>query len=308
MNEIKTKIKTNPTTNQQQMHPIKTPPLALAHLSWRVLLATLVLALTAAGCSNRNAAPVTPAAAPVEKRGDWFCQPAIPGASEPWECVQDKALAKNPKPDRLPNASDGDNDGEAKRPLSRQPTSSPIDIDADVQKPQIDDVDLPLPDNPPPPPPPGLSQRQSSDPPEASQSAPTQHSATATNSTSAAKRSSPPRPLPDYIRLAYQPTAPVSILELPSHFYAVQLTALSSAEDIQAFIAKHELNNLTAAKVSINGKLRYVLILGIYESREKAELAAAGQKPAPLASFTPWIRKLSNLQKAMHEANQRESA
>lgn len=88
----------------------------------------------------------------------------------------------------------------------------------------------------------------------------------------------------------------------------MQLTALSSAEDIRAFIAKHKLNNLTAAKVAINGELRYVLILGIYESREKAELAAAGEKPAPLASFTPWIRKLSNLQKAMYEANQQDSA
>lgn len=303
------------TITNQQIHPPKARPsktLAFAHPYWRVAMATLVLAISAAGCSNRNAAPTNTEVAPVEKRGDWFCQPATPGASEPWECVQDKALVKNPKPDRLPNAKDS----EQKNPLLRQPTSSPIDVDTDAPTPQIDGVDIPLPDNPPPPPPPDLSQRQSSDPPRAAQAshstrpapAPAQNSATTTKTTSATTRTHPARPLPDYIRLAYQPTEPVSILELPSHFYAVQLTALSSAEDIRAFISKHELNNLTAAKVAINGKLRYVLILGIYESREKAELAAAGQKPAPLASFTPWIRKLSNLQKAMYEANQRDNA
>ncbi len=304
-----TQTKTNLNTQQRKMHLTKTPWLAHAWPSWRVMLATLVLALTTAGCSNRNAAPATPEVAPVEKRGDWFCQPAAPGASEPWECVQDKALVKNPKPDRLPNASDG----EPKNPLLPQSTTSPLDTDTDASNPQIDGVDIPLPDNPPPPPPPALSQRQSSDPPGATQtsratrSTATQDSASSTNPTTA-KRSRPARPLPDYVRLAYQPTEPVSILELPSHFYAVQLAALSSAEEIRAFIAKHKLNNLTAAKVAINGKLRYVLILGIYENREKAELAAAGQKPAPLASFTPWIRKLSNLQKAMYEANQQDSA
>lgn len=72
-----------------------------------LLVAALMLTLVS-GCGSRkaasNASSDTPNA-PIEQRGDWFCQPALPDSAEPWDCVQDPELAKNPKPDRLPDAN-----------------------------------------------------------------------------------------------------------------------------------------------------------------------------------------------------------
>lgn len=288
---------------------MNSPHLSLACQSWhpsliKIVLTTLALSLAATGCSNRNPAPTTPtspADVPIEKRGDWFCQPAAAGSDEPWECIQDKELATNPKPDRLPNANDNQ--------PSIPPAGSLIDTDPTATNPQINDGDVPLPPQLPPPPP-GLSQAPGSDPPGSAQRARPILVDHVTPASIQAQTSAQPRtqllaqpaqaqPLPNYIRLAFQPEGPVSILGLPSHYYAVQLAALSSTNNIEAFISKHQLKNLTAAKVAINDKVRYVLILGIYDSRGKAELAAADQLPAPLASFTPWIRKLGNLQQAM---------
>lgn len=298
-------MNTNQPKLPQRSHRYK-PSWTPAQLGGRALLASLILSVGLGGCSNRDSSVPTPVnQTAIEKRGDWFCQPAVAGAPEPWECVQDTNLAANPKPDRLPNAKE-DNWG---------PTSgSPLDSDPRAPRPQIDGNDILLPENTPPPPPTVEDAQSEGETPIRSNDPPTSASTSARNPTPAAPTASTIRPspssrqAPEYIRLAYQPTAPVSILELPANFYAVQLTALSTAEKIEAFIDEHKLQHLTAAKVAIGDKVRYVLILGIYDSREKAEVAAADTLPTPLAEFTPWIRRLGNLQEAMRTANTQTSS
>jgi septal ring-binding cell division protein DamX len=63
-------------------------------------LVVLLFVLTA--CSNNPTATSTDQAENISRAQDkaWFCQMDENG--EDWQCVQDAALARNPKPDRLP--------------------------------------------------------------------------------------------------------------------------------------------------------------------------------------------------------------
>lgn len=131
-------------TYQHQIHPKISP---LARQSWHALLATIALSLVATACSNRNPAPTNPANAAPDRGSDWFCQPAAAGADDPWECVQDKNLAANPKPDRLPNADEP----------AKEPAKSPFVVEPTRPNPPISGADAPLPANLPPPPPPDPS-------------------------------------------------------------------------------------------------------------------------------------------------------
>ena len=102
--------------------------------------------------------------------------------------------------------------------------------------------------------------------------------------------------------LAYQPDEPVALLDLPADFYAVQLMALQSPEAVEQFVTRNRLQGMSAARVAVDGDLRYALILGIYETEPLAQRALVGL-PKPLRQFKPWLRKLSNLQEAMLQAD-----
>jgi septal ring-binding cell division protein DamX len=108
----------------------------------------------------------------------------------------------------------------------------------------------------------------------------------------------PATELPTYIRLAYQPAAPVPILDMPAEFYAVQLIAMTNRQRLEEYIAINQLEGMTAARTERNGEIYYVLILGIYENRGLAERASL-EIPPPLDTTEPWIRELGTLQEAM---------
>ena len=88
----------------------------------------------------------------------------------------------------------------------------------------------------------------------------------------------------------------MSLMDLPTDFFAVQVIALSSKESLEAFASEHQIKGMSAAEVVSGDKVMYVLLLGIYESREIAEEAASGLPP-PFES--PWIRSIGSLQQAM---------
>jgi DamX protein len=108
----------------------------------------------------------------------------------------------------------------------------------------------------------------------------------------------PPADLPDYLRLAYQPAAPIALADLPPDFYAIQLLAMDSRSELETYVEATGVPGMSAAPVERNGGLYYVLLLGVYESRADAE-AAAQDLPAPFADRNPWIRSLGSLQAAM---------
>ncbi len=105
--------------------------------------------------------------------------------------------------------------------------------------------------------------------------------------------------LPIHLRLAYRPDKPISLLDLPKEFMAVQLLAVSSKEALQDYARTHGLQGMSAARVAAQaGQLRYVLLLGIYENRELAQRAIK-DLPPPLNVLDVWIRPMGSLQQAI---------
>lgn len=82
-----------------------------------VLLVALLLVPLFAGCSNSKLRR-TPES---ERPTPWFCE--INEARDDWDCVQDAALAKNPKPKRLPSDPVEANPFDVNEPLTRTDTT-----------------------------------------------------------------------------------------------------------------------------------------------------------------------------------------
>ncbi len=112
-----------------------------------------------------------------------------------------------------------------------------------------------------------------------------------------------PAAIPLYQRLAFQPDRPTDIADLPGSYYAIQLIAMSSQEDLEGFIADNNLPVMSGAVVERDGERFYALLAGIYTDRDTAERAARSL-PEELAAHTPWVRSLASLQAAMARAEQ----
>ena len=108
---------------------------------------------------------------------------------------------------------------------------------------------------------------------------------------------------PLYQRLSYQPDRRTALTDLPGNFYAIQLVALSSREDLDEYIIDNNLPTLPGAVVENDGKRFYTLLAGIYTDRETAERAALSLPPSVRAQG-PWIRSMESLQAAIARAEQ----
>jgi len=224
-------------------------------------LVTIIVIATLLGCGRGGASKH--GAIPAQPEGDWFCEMAE--NADDWECVQDPELARSPKPNRLPSQKPA--------PVLAAPLA--LTDDALIAEPETAAALLAA---PPPPP----------EQPEPTTASATPEVADATS----------PAEVPAHIRLAYQPLEPTPILDMPASFYAVQLIAMTSRERLEAYIEDNHLEGMSAARIERGGELYYVLILGIYETRELAELASH-DLPPPLDSTEAWIRELGDLQQAM---------
>ncbi len=109
--------------------------------------------------------------------------------------------------------------------------------------------------------------------------------------------------VPTHVALSYQPEKPVAILDLPEDLFAVQLVAVSSKESLEEYARNNRLSGLSAARTWNGERLFYVLLLGIYETRENAELAVASLSGPMKELNAPWIRSVGSLQRAMREAD-----
>ena len=112
----------------------------------------------------------------------------------------------------------------------------------------------------------------------------------------------PAAELPLYRRLAYRPSETVPLDDLPPGFFAVQLVAVQTKAALEQYAERERLRNMSAARVERDGELFYVLLLGVYETRARAERAAANL-PAEFQQFSPWVRSVASLQEAIARAN-----
>jgi septal ring-binding cell division protein DamX len=103
---------------------------------------------------------------------------------------------------------------------------------------------------------------------------------------------------PLYISLAYKPKTPTFLLALPETFWAIQIMALPNQDDLNDFVVDKQLIGVAGAKIASNGKLFYVLLLGVYESKSIAK-EAWESRPQSIRGLKPFYRSLSSLQKAI---------
>ena len=64
-----------------------------------------------------------------------------------------------------------------------------------------------------------------------------------------------------------------------------------------------QLDGLAGAMIKVNNRTYYVALLGVYETRAAAELAAK-ERPESLSRYQPYVRSLGSLQAAMTQASQ----
>jgi DamX protein len=238
----------------------------------------LALAITLAliGCSSKQ--QVQSGSRPPEL-APWFCHQTPDGTD--WQCER---------------------------------TQAPADVPV-VQQAPVEETPQEVQDNPPETAPTGGEKPPDPPPPVATDSPPDQSTSSDTASSASSASSSiaaSPVPasspgavasvsVPLYQSLAYRPDEPVSLLDLPPHFYAAQLTALSSREDLERYAEEQKLDGVSGAPIASNGKVMYVLLLGVYESLTIAREAVASIEDEERRS-TIWLRSLGSLQRAMHEA------
>jgi len=107
---------------------------------------------------------------------------------------------------------------------------------------------------------------------------------------------------PAFQRLAYVPDKPTSLLDLPGEFWVAQIMAVSSKEFLEAYAEEHNLRGLSAARIASGDRLFFVLILGLYETKDLAEQAITDMPP-PYHKYKPLLRTLASLQQAMRKAD-----
>jgi len=242
----------------------------------------VLLLLVCIGCGSRNTAPSTQTSDNVDSKDEsWFCQ--VGATDDDWDCVQSEALAASHTPDRLP-APRAQNPAVIDVP---DPLSRGLNRSSDLSRqPSLAPVANSNTASPPPPVKP------------TSQPKPAASAATSSSSSSSKKE-------PKHVALSYRPDKPTALLDLPSDFWAVQLVAVSSKEALEKWARDNKVIGMSAARIWNGQQMFYILLLGIYETRENAEEAIESLQ-TPFGDQKPWVRSLGSLQAAMIEAD-RES-
>ena len=83
----------------------------------------------------------------------------------------------------------------------------------------------------------------------------------------------------------------------PPGYFAVQVCASSNMQNLMSFARKHQLPEQWTAETSVNGKVWYVLLQGVYPSKAEAEAALADVSAR--LDTKPWIRSVGSLQAVM---------
>lgn len=94
-----------------------------------------------------------------------------------------------------------------------------------------------------------------------------------------------------------EPVMAGDIVSQPASYFAVQVCASSSMDKLLKFANRHQLPDQWTAKVNVNGKTWYVLLLGIYPTRAEASAALADVRGQ--LDTRPWIRSVGSLQAVM---------
>lgn len=90
---------------------------------------------------------------------------------------------------------------------------------------------------------------------------------------------------------------PGDIRSQPPGYYTVQLVASSNMKNLMAFTRRNNLSDQWVAETNVNGKTWYVLLSGVYATRDEAQAALADARAK--LSTSPWIRSVGSVQAVM---------
>jgi len=90
---------------------------------------------------------------------------------------------------------------------------------------------------------------------------------------------------------------PGDIRSQPPGYYTVQLVASSNMKNLMAFTRRNNLSDQWVAETNVNGKTWYVLLSGVYATRDEAQAALADARAKLTTS--PWIRSVGSVQAVM---------
>lgn len=90
---------------------------------------------------------------------------------------------------------------------------------------------------------------------------------------------------------------PGDIRSQPPGYYTVQLVASSSMKNLLAFTRRNNLSDQWVAETNVNGKTWYVLLSGVYATRDEAQVALSDARAR--LDTSPWIRSVGSLQSVM---------
>ena len=108
---------------------------------------------------------------------------------------------------------------------------------------------------------------------------------------------------PEYLWLSYRPSTPTRIEDLPDSYYAVQLAAFSDMQKANRYATNAKwLVEPKGVQTKSGSKKYYVILLGVYESKTRAERAAKSIS-RHVGSDKPWIRSMTSLKPAIKAAN-----
>ena len=94
------------------------------------------------------------------------------------------------------------------------------------------------------------------------------------------------------------------VLQAAPEFFAVQAVALADAADVDRYVREHRLEGTVRVVVESGGALYHAVIVGIFPNLEQARVQAASVRGTP-----PWIRRVSDLQRAIRRGGElREGA
>ena len=110
---------------------------------------------------------------------------------------------------------------------------------------------------------------------------------------------------PEYLWLSYRPDVPTRIEDLPDNYYAVQLAAFSDMKKANNYASNNTwLVEPRGVRIASGSKKYYVILLGIYESRTRAE-RAANSIAQHVGSDKPWVRSMTSLKPAIKAAEEK---
>jgi len=93
-----------------------------------------------------------------------------------------------------------------------------------------------------------------------------------------------------------------TVLRQPPEYFTVQLIALQDQRGVVEYAQRNGLPEPLYARIRTAGSNSYVLLLGIYPTREEAETASVEWSRTKTPKVDPWIRQMAPLQDAVRKA------